>query len=106
MQVLTEWTKLGSGEYFMNPTGGDISPDGSKIIVKNEPFMLIWNREEGESVADAMARRPKQVKAYKKESQGEAIAWLDSTVCYTTSDVYSSDAAPIWMYTRVTEAAE
>ena len=98
MQVLTEWTKLGSGEYFMNPTGGDISPEGSKIIVKNEAFMLIWNREEGESVADAMARRPKQVKAYKKESQGEAIAWLDSTCFYTTSD--SDVNEPIWMYTK------
>ena len=98
MQVLTEWTKLGSGQYFMNPTGGDISPDGSKIIVKNEPFMLIWTREEGESVADAMARRPKQVKAYKKESQGEAIAWLDSTVFYTTSD--SDVKEPIWMYNK------
>ena len=99
MQVLTEWTKLGSGEYFMNPTGGDISPEGSKIIVKNEAFMLIWNREEGESVADAMARRPKQVKAYKKESQGEAIAWLDSTTFYTTSD--SDVSEPIYMYTKL-----
>ena len=103
MQVLTLWTKLGSGEYFMNPTGGDISPDGSKIIVKNEPFMLIWNREEGESVADAMARRPKQVKAHKKESQGEAIAWLDSTTFYTTSD--SDVKEPIYMYTKKTPNA-
>ena len=72
--------------------------------------MLIWTREsvdgEFESVGKTLARRPKKVTAYKKEPQGEAIAWLDSTVCYTTSDVYSSDAAPIWMYTRVTEAAE
>ncbi len=98
MQVLTEWTKLGSGQYFMNPTGGDITPDGKQIIVKNEAFMLIWNREEGESVADAMARRPKQVKAYKKESQGEAIAWLDSTTFYTTSD--SGVNEPIYMYTK------
>lgn len=98
MQVLTEWTKLGSGEYFKNPTGGDITPDGKQIIVKNEAFMLIWNREIGESVADAMARRPKQVKAYKKESQGEAIAWLDSTTFYTTSD--SGVKEPIYMYTK------
>ena len=62
--------------------------------------MLIWNREEGESVADAMARRPKQVKAYKKESQGEAIAWLDSTTFYTTSD--SDVKEPIYMYTKKT----
>ena len=67
--------------------------------------MLIWNREKGESVADAMARRPKQVKAYKKESQGEAIAWLDSTTFYTTSD--SDVNEPIYMYTKkINDAVE
>ena len=99
MQVLTEWTKLGSGDYFLNPTGGDISPDGKHILVKNEAFMLIWHRAEGESVADAMARRPKQVKAYKREGQGEAIAWLDSTTFYTTSDDYNPKV-PVYMYTK------
>jgi hypothetical protein len=38
------------------------------------------------------------VKAYKKESQGEAIAWLDSTTFYTTSD--SGVKEPIYMYTK------
>jgi hypothetical protein len=49
---------------------------------------------------------PKQVTAYKKEPQGEAIAWLDNTTCYTTSDVYSDGSAPIWKYTRTLESAE
>ena len=52
-----------------------------------------------------MARRPKQVKAYKKESQGEAIAWLDSTTFYTTSD--SDVNEPIYMYTKnINDAVE
>lgn len=99
MQVLKEECKLGNGKNFMNPTGGDISPDGKYIIVKNEPFMLIWTREEGESVGETMARRPMQVDAYRKEMQGEAIAWLDSTLFYTTSDT-GSGSAPIFMYTK------
>ena len=99
VQTLTEICPLGNDVIFKNPTGGDISPDGKYIIVKNEPFMLIWTREDHESVADAMKRRPKQVEAYIKEDQGEAIAWLDSTTFYTTNDTYNG-MAPLYMYTK------
>ena len=79
-------------------------------MIKNERFMLIWNREivngTYESVGETLARLPKKVTAYKKEPQGEAIAWLDNTTCYTTSDVYSDGSAPIWKYTRTLESAE
>ena len=121
MQVLTEECQLGGSDMyilaangkvglFQNPTGGDISPDGKYIMIKNEAYMLIWTREsvdgQYESVGKTLARLPKKVTAYKREPQGEAIAWLDSTTCYTTSDVYSDGSAPIWMYTRQTETAE
>lgn len=122
MQVLTEECQLGGSDMyvltpdgkkaglFQNPTGGDISPDGKYIMIKNEAFMLIWTREsvdgQLESVGKTLARSPKKVTAYKREPQGEAIAWLDSTTCYTTSDVYSDGSAPIWMYTREMNAAE
>ena len=99
LQVLKEECKLGNGANFMNPTGGDISPDGMHVLVKNEGFTLIWHRAEGESIAETLAGRPRQVKAYKREAQGEAIAWLDSTTFYTTSDV-GSGGAPIFMYTK------
>ncbi len=114
MQVLKEECQLGGSDMyvevsgiaalFQNPTGGDITPDGKYIMIKNERFMLIWTREmvdgKYESIGTTLARLPKKVTAYKREPQGEAIAWLDSTTCYTTSDVYSSESAPIWVYTR------
>lgn len=120
MHVLTEDCQLGGSNMyvavgnvavlFQNPTGGDITPDGKTIMIKNERFMLIWEREmvdgQYESVGTTLARMPKQVTAYKKEPQGEAIAWLDNTTCYTTSDVYSDGSAPIWKYTRTLESAE
>jgi hypothetical protein len=120
MHVLTEECQLGGSNMyvavgdvavlFQNPTGGDITPDGKTIMIKNERFMLIWEREmvdgQYESVGTTLARMPKQVTAYKKEPQGEAIAWLDNTTCYTTSDVYSDGSAPIWKYTRTLESAE
>ena len=120
MHVLTEECQLGGSNMYVavgdvavlvqNPTGGDITPDGKTIMIKNERFMLIWEREmvdgQLESVGTTLARMPKQVTAYKKEPQGEAIAWLDNTTCYTTSDVYSDGSAPIWKYTRTLESAE
>ena len=120
MHVLTEDCQLGGSNMyvavgdvavlFQNPTGGDITPDGKTIMIKNERFMLIWEREmvdgQLESVGKTLARMPKLVTAYKKEPQGEAIAWLDNTTCYTTSDVYSDGSAPIWKYTRTLESAE
>lgn len=117
MHVLTEECQLGGSNMyvavgdvavlFQNPTGGDITPDGKYIMIKNERFMLIWEREmvdgKFESVGETLARMPKKLTAYKKEPQGEAIAWLDNTTCYTTSDVYSDGSAPIWKYTRILE---
>lgn len=116
MHVLTEECQLGGSDMyilsasgtaaglFQNPTGGDITPDGKHIMIKNEAFMLIWARDsiDGrlESIGETLARRPKKVTAYKREPQGEAVAWLDNTTCYTTSDVYSDSSAPIWKYTR------
>ena len=116
MLVLTEECQLGGSDMyilsasgtaaglFQNPTGGDITPDGKHIMIKNEAFMLIWARDsiDGhlESIGETLARRPKKVTAYKREPQGEAVAWLDNTTCYTTSDVYSDGSAPIWKYTR------
>lgn len=116
MHVLTEECQLGGSDMyilsasgtaaglFQNPTGGDITPNGKHIMIKNEAFMLIWARDsiDGrlESIGETLARRPKKVTAYKREPQGEAVAWLDNTTCYTTSDVYSDGSAPIWKYTR------
>ena len=122
MHVLTEECQLGGSDMyilsasgtaaglFQNPTGGDITPDGKHIMIKNEAFMLIWARDsiDGrlESIGETLARRPKKVTAYKREPQGEAVAWLDNTTCYTTSDVYSDGSAPIWKYTREVNGEE
>ncbi len=53
---------------------GDISVDGSQIIVKNYFMVFYWERQEGELVEDAMRRTPILL-PYKPEPQGEAIAF-------------------------------
>ena len=97
-------------------TGADISPDGKYILIKNHnnisgcatySWVLLWTREEGESVAETLKRQthPENIKCYNYEWQGEAICWLDSTTFYTTSDEDEGDP-PIFKYTKITQGVE
>ena len=107
---------LGSGNTpsmgFHLVTAADISPDGKYILIKNHNntatfycWVLYWERQDGESVADAVKRQPQPLKAYNTtEWQGEAICWLDSTTFYTTSD--SDGEPPIYKYTKGNTALE
>ena len=88
-------------------TAADISPDGKYILIKNHNnivatycWVLYWERQEGESVADAVKRQPQPIKAYNTyEWQGEAICWLDDNTFYTTSDADDGNP-PIYKFTR------
>lgn len=110
LQILTYECDLGiEGEtQFQRVTAADITPDGRWIVIKNNYYpsdgstkanALIWQRNDGESVIDALQRQPEQLASYLVEWQGEAVAWLDSTTFYTTSDE-DSGRAPIYKYTR------
>ena len=92
-------------------TAADISPDGKYILVKNHnnttvdrqeygySWTLLWTREKGESVADALTnRQPEVIGCYEEEWQGEAICWQDSTMFYSTSD--DDGNPPIYKYVR------
>jgi len=109
LQILTKICDLGieGEEQFARVTAADMTPDGRWIIIKNNmyptpdqalAYALIWNRKDGESVGDALMRQPEQLASYLTEWQGEAVAWLDSTTFFTTSD--DENRAPIYIYTR------
>ena len=98
LQRLTEVCALGNGEKFNYLTGGDITPDGHWMAIKSKEYVLLWERQGSESLATTATRLPMQVKAYKKEKQGEALAWLDNSTFYTTSD--QTDDQPIYQYVR------
>ena len=95
-------------------TGADISPDGKYILIKNHnnivasySWILLFKREDGESVAETLKRErhPGPLRCYTYEWQGEAICWLDSTLFYTTSDADDGNP-PIYKYTKRPEAIE
>ena len=108
---------LGSGSKpykgFHLVTGADISPDGKYILIKNHnnivatyTWVLLFTREDGESVAETLKRQthPEPLRCYSYEWQGEAICWLDSTTFYTTSDADDGNP-PIYKYTKKVNAA-
>lgn len=63
--------------------GGDISADGTQILIKNYWAVYYWEREEGESLEEVFARKPVQL-PYKPEPQGEAIGFSPSGDRYYT----------------------
>lgn len=98
LQKLTLVTSLGTTDKFDLVCGGDISPDGNWMAIKNKKVVLLWERQGTESLSETAKRRPVQIDAYEKEEQGESLAWLDASTFYTTSD--SKDDVPIYRYVR------
>lgn len=71
---------------FTSATAADISADGRQILVKNYLAIYYWKRNIGESVEQAMARKPIEL-PYSPEPQGEAIGFLpDGKAYYTLSE--------------------
>lgn len=98
IQKLTKVCELGNGDKFKAATGGDISPDGQWMAIKNEKYILLWSRQGDKSLSTTAQRRPVQIAAYEAESQGESLAWADGYTFYTTSD--QKKDTPIYRYTR------
>lgn len=102
---------LGEGDNpdkgFHLVTAADITPDGKYILIKNQnntnaqySWILIWEREEGESVDAALKRQPQPLRCYEVEWQGEAICWKDNNTFFTTSDSDEGERPPLYLYTR------
>lgn len=60
-----------------NVSAGDISRDGSSIVLRREETGWLWNRHNGESLQAAPARQPRKIPVLgkKQAKNGEAIAF-------------------------------
>jgi hypothetical protein len=68
------------------PTGGEISPDGALIAIRTYASVFIWPRQDGQTVAEALAGAPCEAPSA-IETQGEAIAFTpDGGGYYTVSE--------------------
>jgi hypothetical protein len=75
--------------------GGDISYDGSEIIIKNYDFVYYYTRLPNETVTDAFKKAPLSLR-YVREPQGEAICFShDKMYYYTLSEKSPLGITPV-----------
>jgi hypothetical protein len=85
-----------AADNFLYLTAGDISADGSKVLIKSKTDILYWERQGSENLSVTLARQPQHIAAYQEETQGEAVAWAnDNRNFYTTSEGKSQ---PLYYY--------
>lgn len=79
-------------------TAADISPDGSRILIKNYQSVFLWQRRPGESISRCLERRPEKLD-YHVEPQGESVAWnAAGTAFYTISEKVGNTVPVLYGY--------
>lgn len=86
---------------FDVPSGADISPQGTEIIIRQEDFARLWTRTNGQSISSALAAPPINIPVIgtPTEPNGEAIAFdANGNGYYTISD--SAATQPLYYFAR------
>jgi glucose/arabinose dehydrogenase len=67
-------------------SGGAISPDGRRIVLRREEHGWLWNRRPGASVAEALQGAPQvvTVRGRRQGKNGEAVAFRGDSKRYLT----------------------
>ena len=83
---------------FRMVNGGDISPNGKRILIKNLTKIFYWDRKPKESILDALNRQAIELPYY-QEPQGEAIAWrLNGKHFVTLSEMRNNNSTNFYLY--------
>ncbi|MBZ0264707.1 hypothetical protein K8I28_08550 [bacterium] len=81
-----------------NVVGGDISPDGSGILLKTYASMFYWFKKPGEDFINAFSKQG-HVLPYVEEVQGESVCWtIDGSAYYTVSEERDKTPAVLYCY--------
>jgi hypothetical protein len=83
-------------------TGGDISADGSEVVVRTYTSAYLWARGPGSTVAAAFAVPPCEIPLI-AEPQGEALAFAADLAGYYTLSEGASQ--PLYFFRRVPSIA-
>jgi len=94
--------KFGTGDLAGSPraTGGDVSADGRRIIIRTYNRAFIFNRPAGGSLADAFSETPCRM-SVASEPQGEAIAFAPQGIDFYT--ISEGTNRPIYLTECTTE---
>ncbi len=92
---------LGSIPYWLI-TGGDISIDGTEILIKSYVSVLYWKLKPNETIFQALSRTRDIGAPYIQEPQGESICWDRETKGYYTisENLGSTNPQKIYYYSK------
>ncbi len=86
--------------------GGDISPDGLEIILKDYAQIYYYSRKTGEPLAEAFISDP-AILPYIPEPQGEAVCWdVKNGGYYTLSESNFGIKPHLYYYPRITTSVK
>lgn len=97
--------EMDTAEFIMSMpytgfVGGDISFDGTEVLIKTYFEVYHWARPNGVTIKDALSEKPSRL-MYTAEPQGEAICFsTDGFGFYTVSEKNSADPVPLFFYRR------
>jgi hypothetical protein len=79
---------------------GDISPDGTEVLMKNYENIYYWKKSNNESLTELL-QTPPVILPYEPETQGESIAWSrDVSGYYTISENTRKEHGKLFFYRR------
>jgi hypothetical protein len=97
--VMTPVVKL----YFNKATGGDISPDGTEILLRSNELIWYWKLPAGTSISAGLLTQPEVAPYANNEPQGEGVGFAaDGSGYYTDTEIrgYPGKLATVSFYKR------
>jgi hypothetical protein len=89
--------------FFNKATGGDISPDGSEILLRSNQLIWYWKLTAGLNITAGLATQPQVAPYFNNEPQGEGVGFAaDGSGYYTDTEIkgYPGKLATISFYKR------
>jgi hypothetical protein len=89
--------------YFNKATGGDISPDGTEILLRSNELIWYWKLPAGTSISAGLLTQPEVAPYANNEPQGEGIGFAaDGSGYYTDTEIkgYPGKIATMSFYKR------
>ena len=89
--------------YFNKATAGDISPDGTEILLRSTELIWYWKLPAGTGIAAGLLTKPQVAPYFNNEPQGEGIGFAaDGSGYFTDTEVkgYPGKLATISFYKR------
>ncbi len=93
--------KVGLVPSVLFTTGGDISPDGSEILIRNYFSVYYWKRKSGETIGQTLLRAATKQLTIAAEPQGESVCFDQKAGgFFTLSEKGSASSVSLNYYKR------